>query len=144
MPHHGDAGTQNHLDSGAHLASSFEFHAVGARFLHDAHGVALRFHGIALISAEWHIHNDHRTLDGTNHGAAVNNHVIDGDGDSGGIALHDIGSTVTHQDDVDACLIHQCCHREIIGSNHGDFLACHPHVGDALGRDFAGVGNGIC
>ena len=96
MSHHRNTCAQDHLDSRTHLASTLKFHAVGTRLLHNAHSVALCLDGVTLIGAERHIHNNHRALDGAGNGAAIDNHVIDSDGNGRGIALHDVGGAIAH------------------------------------------------
>ena len=143
MTAHGNARTQYHLDAVVHLAAALQFHAIGTRLLHDAHGIALRLDGVALVGAKGHIHQHHGAFHGAHHRAAIHNHIVDGDGHRRGVTLHHIRGAVAHQNHVDACLIYKARHREVVGRYHGYLLARQFHFLYALGGHFLGVGDGV-
>jgi hypothetical protein len=64
-------------------------------------------------------------------------HLIEGHGQSGGVARHDIGCRVAYEDDVHTCLVDEFCHRIVIGGEHGYLLTLGFHLSKTACGDLA-------
>ena len=97
VSHNGYAGAEDALYGFEYLFAAFEFDGIGSGFFHNAYSRSKSLLGVALICAERHIDNNKGTVDGTNDGGGVNNHLVERDGQGGFVAFHNIGCAVAHQ-----------------------------------------------
>ena len=124
-PHVGayrDAAGGDGPDPVADRRAPFQLHGVGAGLLHQPAGVGHRLLHGDLIAHKGHVHHHEGGLAGPGHAAAVDDHLLHGDGEGVRIALHGHAQAVPHQDGVDAGLIHEAGGGVVVAGQLGDVL----------------------
>ena len=106
MAHHRDARLHQPFDGLRLAAPAFEFDRVGAAFLQQARGV---FHGVVdrnLVGQKRQVGDNHRALNAALDCAGVIDDVVKRHRDGGIAALDDHAQRVSHQNGVDAGIVH--------------------------------------
>ena len=140
MAHDGDAGREDALDGFEHLFAPFQLDGVGAGLLHDADGGGESLLGVALIGAEGHVDDNEGPGDGAGDGGGVDDHLVEGDGEGGLVALHDVGGAVADEDDIDFGAVDELRHGVVVGGEHSDFLAMEFHILEHFGGHLGDIG----
>ena len=133
MTHHGDSGAQYALYRLADFSSSFHFDGFGVAFLHDADSRGEGFLGVALIGAERHVAYHQRAAHALDYALGVVYHLVEGYGQGGDIARHDVRGGVAYQYYVHAGFVDEFGHGVVVSCEHGDFFASRFHLCEAHG-----------
>lgn len=88
-----------------------------------------------LVGSERQVPDEERALGATRHGAAVDEHLIEGDGEGGVVAVNDHGSGVADQANVDAGGVQMHRGGVVVGRDHGYGLAPPVLLADVSERD---------
>ena len=139
MAHDGDAGREDALDALEDFLAAFHLNGVGAGFLHDAYGGGEGLLGVALVGAEGHVDDHEGALDGADDGGGVDNHFVEGDGEGGFVALHDVGGGVADEDNVDFGALDERGHGVVVGGDHCYLFAVQLHVLQHAGSDLGDI-----
>jgi hypothetical protein len=140
VPHHGNADVDDAAHGLADHRAAFDLHGFDGGFLHHASRVAQRLVRIHLERHEWQIADDERALDRGRDERRVVEHLLHRHRDRRLLALHDHRHRIAHENDVDAGLIDELGHREVVGGERGDLLAALLHALQAFRRDLAAIG----
>jgi hypothetical protein len=116
-----------------YFQSAFEFHGMCARFFHDPDCGVQRLSGISLVRSKRQIHDNQRPFYGPHYRSSMVDHLVDRDRQRRFVAGHYIGSRIAHQDQLDACCIHNARHRVIVGGKAGYFFATRFHFLNDVG-----------
>ena len=92
-----------------------------------------------MIGAEGHVDNDQRAFYGTHDRLSVIYHLVEGHGQCGHIAGHDVRGGVAYENDVHAGAVDEGGHGVVIGGEHGYLFAAFFHLGEAACGYFAGI-----
>ena len=139
MAHHGDAGADDQAHALDDLLAALELDGLGAALLHDAHGVGVCVERAALIGAEGHVAHHEGALDAVGDAAGVIYHLVESDGQCGGVAGHDIRRRVADEYGIDSGGVDKTCHRVVVGCEHGYLLTLCLELGKAARGDLAGI-----
>lgn len=85
----------------------FQFHCVCAGLLHDAPGIGQGLLGRNLIAHKGHVYHHEGLAAAPGHTAAIEDHLLQGNGEGVGVALHGHTQAVPHQDHVHPGLVHE-------------------------------------
>lgn len=88
-----------------------------------------------LVAPKRQVPDEQGALGTTRHGAAVDEHLIERDGQGGVVAVDDHGGGVAHQADVDASGVQMHRRRVVVGRHHGYGLAPPVLLADVGERD---------
>ena len=75
------------------------------RLFHDADSTGESLLGVALIGTKGHIDYHEGTLNGTDNGGCIDNHLVKSDWKGGFMPLHDVGGGVADKDNVNPCAL---------------------------------------
>jgi len=129
MPHHRNAAAHQPIH---HLQGfrfgSLQLHACGGTVLQHLAGGGHRRIGSALVAEERQVGDDQRPLVGralqaAPHGAGVQDHLLQGHRQGGGVAEHHHRQGVAHQDHIGAGLFHEGGRERIPGREHRNWPA---------------------
>ena len=82
-----------------------------------------------VVDRERQIDNDERSFGGASDHFRVIDHLVQRNRQRVVVSLHHHCQRVADQQHIDARLIQQACHREIVGRQHRDLLAALLHLG---------------
>ena len=136
VAHDGDSRVDDTLDGGRDFLAAFEFHGIDARLTDQPDGVAHAFLRRDLITAKRHVADHQRPLATSCHAARIDDHLVQGDGEGGVVALHHVGGRVADQNAVNARLVYQSCRRIVVGREHGYLVAVALHLYECLDGNF--------
>ena len=85
----------------------FQFHCVCAGLLHDAPGIGQGLLGRNLIAHKGHVYHHEGLAAAPGHTAAIEDHLLQGNGEGVGVALHGHTQAVPHQDHIHPGLVHE-------------------------------------
>ena len=88
-----------------------------------------------LVGSERQVPDEQGALGATSHGAAVDKHLIERDGEGGVVAVNDHGSGVADQANVDASGVQMHRRGVVVGRDHGYRLAPPVLLPDVSERD---------
>ena len=128
----GHSSRYDGADGAGHLGPALELHSVDPRLLHDAHGIAHGLLAAHLVGAEGHVAHHKAVLAGAGHSAGIHDHLVDGDGEGGLVASHDVGGRVAYQYRVDAGTVDDACGGEVVGGELCYLLASSLHLRKCL------------
>ena len=128
MAHHRDSRFQNTANGHFYLLTTFHLHGMGTAFLHDSYGGAQSLLGITLITAKRNIDHNEGPFGGPHHRGGMIDHLVEGDGQCGFVACHDITGGIPHQNGIHMGAIHNFCHGIIVGGKHADFFTTLFHI----------------
>jgi hypothetical protein len=100
MAHDRHAALGQIFDRRRHGGAAFDLHRLGARLLHDPHGVGVGGLGRALVRAERHVDHDHGLARAAHDRLTVQDHHLHGHADGVGQAMHHHAQRVADQQQV--------------------------------------------
>ncbi len=109
MRHHRNLSLGEPSDQVKAACSAFDLDCLGAGFFNETCRVGYPFRSRHLVGPEGHVGDHHRVFDRPPYGAGVQQHLVHGDGECVVIAHDHHGQGISHQDEVDARLVHQPC-----------------------------------
>ena len=128
MTHDRNAGRKDTLHALKDFLAAFHLDGIGTSFLHDTDGAGKGLLGVALIGTEGHINHHKCTFDGADHRGSINNHFIKRDGESCLVTLHDVGSGIADEYNIDSGTFKKGGHGVVVSGEHGNFLAMKLHI----------------
>ena len=106
MGAYGNTGLKHVFDSRQDFLTPFQFDCIASGFFQHTDGIAKRLLFADLVTTKRHVNQHHSMLGGTHHAFGKENHFIHRDRQCVLIATDDVGSTVTHQQDINTRFIH--------------------------------------
>ena len=119
MSHDGDLGREDRLYGCEPAAPAFELDCDGAR-PNELGGVASGVERLQVVSHPRQVADDECSRAGTGNSRDVVHHVFDPDVQRVLVAEHDLGESVTDEDDVHAGSIDETSPRLVVGGDHDD------------------------
>ena len=91
-----------------------------------------------MVGSKGHVNDKKCPVNGSFDTLRMVDHVVKGHGYGGHLSGHHVGSRVSNQDHVNACLVDQPRKRVIVGRQHCDFLTGTFHFLKRVSGHFAG------
>ena len=138
--HDGDADLGECGDVWDEFLAALEFDGFGAAFLDDAHGCADGVVGAGCVGAKGHVGDEEGCCGAACDGAAVVEHLVEGETGGGGVAEGDLGEGVADEGDVDGVGGAGAGGGEVVGGEDGDGHFGGAELGDACDGRLSGRG----